>query len=257
MASKTADVKINSTNAAPQKAAEKAQSPPEVVSASSAQKAVDPKASGQGSAVAQAKATLEGMLAANAVYADDKRAAASPPRPTTAAIRSKLAKDGQFPAATVIACADSRVPPELMFRSVAGEIFVLRTAGNVTDDLAVMASLEYAIAVLKTPLVLVLGHEKCGAVKAAITLKSDPNYKKSLPTHLLNHVEKMSQAVDEKAVKDLPENQKVTKVVENHARRAAKAIVLNSQVAADAEKAGNILIKAAVYDIDSGLVRVL
>jgi carbonic anhydrase len=78
----------------------------------------------------------------------------------------ELAK-GQKPIATVIACADSRVSPELIFNKGLGELFVLRVAGNVSVDAhAIVGSAEYAVAHLKVPLVVVVGHANCGAVKA-------------------------------------------------------------------------------------------
>lgn len=72
--------------------------------------------------------------------------------------RKRLARDGQVPVAAVIACADSRVAPEIMFRATIGELFVIRTAGNVTWGDEVEGSLQYAVNHLNVPLVLVLGH---------------------------------------------------------------------------------------------------
>lgn len=77
---------------------------------------------------------------------------------------------GQSPFAIVLSCADSRVPPEVIFNVGLGEIFVVRTAGEVTDK-AVLASIEYGAEHLKAPLVVVMGHEMCGAVKTAIETK--------------------------------------------------------------------------------------
>ena len=74
---------------------------------------------------------------------------------------------GQKPFATVVCCSDSRVPPELVFDQGLGDIFVVRLAGNVVDDVA-LGSIEYAVVVLGAPLVVVMGHEDCGAVKAAL-----------------------------------------------------------------------------------------
>ncbi len=87
-------------------------------------------------------------------------------RDVTNARRKVLAK-GQHPRAVVLACADSRVTPELILDQGLGDIFVLRVAGNVTDQ-DLIGSMEYAVAELKTPLLVVLGHESCGAVKAAL-----------------------------------------------------------------------------------------
>src|SRR6516165_794380 len=87
----------------------------------------------------------------------------------TTARRAEVAP-AQHPYAIVLACADSRVPPEVIFSAGLGDLFVVRVAGNIVDPrcLGVLASIEYAIEELKIPLVFVLGHESCGAVKAAI-----------------------------------------------------------------------------------------
>jgi len=74
----------------------------------------------------------------------------------------------QHPFATVLGCADSRVPPEVIFDQGLGDLFVVRVAGNIIDEEAVLASLEYAVEHLKTPLLVVLGHKACGAVKATV-----------------------------------------------------------------------------------------
>ena len=77
---------------------------------------------------------------------------------------------GQFPEAVVVSCADSRVPPEILFDVGVGDIFVVRVAGNIIGGggVSVQGSIEYAIAELNVPLILVLGHSGCGAVKSAI-----------------------------------------------------------------------------------------
>ncbi len=87
------------------------------------------------------------------------------PLPITVARRSALA-GGQSPFATVLSCADSRVPPEVIFHVGLGDLFVVRSAGHVADR-AVLASLEYGAEHLHVPLLVVMGHESCGAVKAA------------------------------------------------------------------------------------------
>jgi len=85
--------------------------------------------------------------------------------------RRATSKD-QHPPVTIISCADSRVPPELMFDQTVGDIFVVRVAGNVIDDFN-LASVEYAVANKWTKLIVVIGHEYCGAVKEAISDKSE------------------------------------------------------------------------------------
>jgi len=86
--------------------------------------------------------------------------------PITAAQRSAAVHD-QSPFAAILSCADSRVPPEVIFRAGLGDLFVVRAAGHVTDR-AILASLEYAAEHLHVPLIVVMGHESCGAVRAAI-----------------------------------------------------------------------------------------
>jgi len=81
--------------------------------------------------------------------------------------RSDLTKNGQHPFAVIVGCSDSRVPPELLFDQALGDLFVIRVAGNVVTPVE-LGSIEYAVEHLKTPLVVVLGHEECGAVTAAV-----------------------------------------------------------------------------------------
>lgn len=81
--------------------------------------------------------------------------------------RADLAQFGQKPFAVIVSCSDSRVPPELIFDQALGDLFVIRVAGNVLDAIG-MGSVEYAVEHLHAPLIVVLGHEKCGAVKASL-----------------------------------------------------------------------------------------
>ena len=101
---------------------------------------------------------------------------------------------GQFPEAVIVSCADSRVAPEILFDVGVGDIFVVRVAGNVIDGagFAVKGSIEYAVAELNVPLIMVLGHSGCGAVKAAIQHIND---KDSLPGAINGLVELIKPAV--------------------------------------------------------------
>ena len=105
---------------------------------------------------------------------------------------------GQNPYAAILSCADSRIAPEYAFDSGRGDLFVCRVAGNFANDDSV-ASLEYSVAVLKTPLFVVLGHESCGAVDATIKSLKDNT---TLPGHLPSLVAALAPAV--KAVADQP-----------------------------------------------------
>ncbi|MGB7036384.1 MAG: carbonic anhydrase [Xanthobacteraceae bacterium] len=100
--------------------------------------------------------------------------------------------EGQNPFAAILSCADSRIAPEFCFDSVRGDLFVCRIAGNFASD-EMIASLEYAVQVLNTPLIMVLGHEACGAVDATIKSVKDGS---TLPGHLPSLVAAIRPAVE-------------------------------------------------------------
>src|SRR5678816_4607625 len=112
--------------------------------------------------VTNADEALQRLLEGNQRYAANKSIDLN----ESQSRRVEMAK-GQNPFATIFSCVDSRVPPELIFDRGLGDLFVIRTAGHVIDQ-AVLGSLEYGVEELKIPLLMVLGHEKCGAVKATI-----------------------------------------------------------------------------------------
>ncbi len=105
---------------------------------------------------------LEELLEGNRRFFEER-----PVHPRSTAGRRSEVADGQDPVAVVLACSDSRVPPEILFDQGLGDLFVVRTAGNVVDD-AALGSIEYAAAHLGVRLIVVLGHTRCGAVGAAL-----------------------------------------------------------------------------------------
>ena len=113
-------------------------------------------------------AALERLKEGNARFAGDRPAA----KDQGSKRRAELAR-GQRPFAVIITCSDSRVPPETVFDQGLGDLFVIRLAGNVVDTAAV-GSVEYAVAHLHVPLVVVLGHEECGAVQAGARWQAAP-----------------------------------------------------------------------------------
>src|SRR5215471_12890418 len=119
----------------------------------------------------RADETPPGLEALQRLKAGNARFAADQPskRDVSKARRAEVAK-GQKPFAIILACADSRVAPELIFDQGLGDLFVLRVAGNVTDP-ENLGSIEYALVHFKTSLIVVLGHDECGAVKAALAGK--------------------------------------------------------------------------------------
>jgi carbonic anhydrase len=162
--------------------------------------------------------------------------------------RVELAQ-GQHPFATILGCVDSRVPPELVFDRGLGDLFVIRTAGQVLDQ-AVIGSLEFGAAELGIPLLVVLGHEKCGAVKATIeTLEKHAKAEGSIEFL----VEKIAPAVE-------TARQQTGELLDN-AVRANVALVVSqlkaSPILAEAMHAGKLKIVGGRYDLDTGLVEFL
>jgi carbonic anhydrase len=155
--------------------------------------------------------------------------------------RQELVK-GQQPFAVVLACADSRTPPELIFNQGLGDIFVLRVAGNIADPF-VLGSMEYAVEHLHTPLVVVLGHEKCGAVAAALDAEKPGG--------------NLGKVINEVYVgKQLPENTEaaLSAAVRNNVLRQVELITGRSDVLKKAVEEKKLKIVAGVYHLDSGKV---
>lgn len=114
-----------------------------------------------------AEAAMKNLMDGNKRYVDGKMSGIMA---CGKEVRNNLVT-GQKPYAIILSCSDSRVPPELIFDEGLGEIFVVRVAGNVAEKGAVLGSVEYAAEHLKVPLLMILGHEKCGAVKATVDSK--------------------------------------------------------------------------------------
>lgn len=157
----------------------------------------------------------------------------------------------QTPWATLLSCSDSRVPPELLFGGLGvGELFVTRNAGNTVDTSA-MGTIEYGAAVLKIPLIVVLGHERCGAVAAACEIvEKDTKF----PGSIGKMVEAIVPAA--KAVAKAP-GDFVDNAVRENARMMAAKLVSGSAIVGDLVKAGKVKIVAGRYDLDDGRVEYL
>ena len=151
-------------------------------------------------------------------------------------------EEKQEPFAAVLACADSRVPVELVFDQSIGHLFVVRVAGNIaTPD--TIASLEYGAAVLGTKAILVLGHTNCGAVKAAMAGKAVPGQISTLFQYI--HPAMAGAEGD------------MTVASERNARLQASVLRDTSPVLAEMAKEKKLLIAAALYDVATGKVRML
>jgi carbonic anhydrase len=149
---------------------------------------------------------------------------------------------GQKPYAIVLTCSDSRVPPEHIFDAGIGEIFVVRTAGNIADAVA-LGSIEYAAEHLKSPLVMVMGHENCGAVNAACASESAPGNIGAI-------VKEMQPAVR-------AGNKDAAQVVHENIKCVLAALRGNSSILSHLEKEGKLNIVGAVYSFSTGAVSLL
>jgi carbonic anhydrase len=164
--------------------------------------------------------------------------------------RGEVAKH-QAPWATIVSCSDSRVPPELLFGGVGlGELFVARNAGNMVDT-ATMGSIEYGSAVLGVPLVVVLGHERCGAVAAAADMVVKGARFPGSIGPMVSAIVPAVQAVKGSSG-DLVDN-----AVRESARRNATYIENSSPLIADLVRKGAVKVVAARYDLDEGRVELL
>jgi carbonic anhydrase len=149
----------------------------------------------------------------------------------------------QHPYAVILGCADSRVPPELVFDASLGDLFVIRVAGNVTDD-EILGSIEFAVDHLGVPVVVVLGHERCGAVSAAVDGEEAPAHIQALVKCIMPAVES-TKGLGGDAV--------------DNAVRANVNLVVNQlrssmPILGEAVHAGKLKVIGARYDLDTGVV---
>ena len=141
--------------------------------------------------------------------------------------------------AAVLACADSRVPVELVFDQTIGHIFVARVAGNMVTP-EIIATLEYGVVVLGVKILLVVGHRNCGAVKAAINAAAVPGQISALYLRLQRAVEQSGGYVD--------------KAIDVDARLQAELLRTSSTVIREAAKTGMLRVESGVYDLATGRV---
>jgi carbonic anhydrase len=165
--------------------------------------------------------------------------------------RHNTATKGQKPFVTVVGCADSRVPVEQVFDQGVGDIFTIRVAGNVCDTTEI-ASVEYAVATLETPMIVVLGHTHCGAV-GATAMNQD------VPGHLKELVAMIKPAVTAARAEDpsLSGDALVAKSIEKNVWLQIEELLEESEVVRDAAKNGKVQIVGAIYDIETGKVNML
>jgi len=158
---------------------------------------------------------------------------------------------GQWPQAVVLGCIDSRVPVETVFDQGVGDIFTARVAGNF-ENTDILGSMEYSCKVAGSKLVLVLGHEACGAVKAACDHVELGNI-----THLLSNIQPAVEATETDGERSSKNDSFVAGVVENNVKLTMNRIREKSPILEEMEKNGEIKIVGGVYSISSGKVTLL
>jgi len=160
--------------------------------------------------------------------------------------RAELTKD-QHPFAVILSCSDSRVPPEIVFDQGLGDLFVVRVAGNVIDDHG-LGSIEYAVDHLGARLIVVLGHQSCGAVKAA---KETIAAKSKAPGHIQSLVTAIQPAVEATAKSDLGAT------VEANVKNVVQALRTSTPILKPKVDSGEVQVIGGYYSLDTGAVTFL
>ena len=200
-----------------------------------------------GSALAAEIATFKPEESLQRLQAGNGRFVAGTPTQTTkdAKRRAEVAQ-GQKPFAIIVSCSDSRVGPEVVFDQGLGDIFVVRTAGHVVDEVG-LGSIEYAVEHLGSPLILVLGHERCGAVAATVAGGEAPG-----------HIPSIVKAIKPAVAKSKGQT---GDAVDNAVRAQVLEVVGQLQKAgpllAERVKAGQLKVVGARYDLDTGRAEVI
>lgn len=199
------------------------------------------------SRAAGAAAQISADAARTRLIAGNNRYLAGKPLRLDHSRRREAVAPAQMPFAIVLGCSDSRVPPEILFDQGLGDIFTVRVAGNIADDLAI-GSMEYAVEHFATPLIVVLGHERCGAVTAAVDAVAAGV---TPPPHIASLVAAIRPVVE--ASRGMP-GDAVENAIAMHVRRTVAALRASGPVLADAVERGRLQIIGAEYHLASGRV---
>ena len=162
------------------------------------------------------------------------------------ASRLRLA-EGQHPFAAYVTCSDSRVPPELLFGRGLGDLFIVRNAGN-TLDVTALGSLEFAVDVLKVPLIVVMGHERCGAVEAAVGVVRDDR-------RIGGHMGRMIQPILAAVLESRNSGNGYGDAVHRNVRRVVRELrEESSPVMLGPQASGALQVVGAYYSLRTGAV---
>ncbi len=168
--------------------------------------------------------------------------------------RRQSLTDSQSPFAAILCCADSRTPPEHIFDGALGELFVLRNAGNIVDEV-VLGSLEYAVAHTGCPLIAVMGHNRCGAVGAAVAAAKDPGI---YETHNIDDiVRRLLPAVIATREGQPNDGAWIDAAARKNVTDTVLKITRQSQLIAKKLDEGDFMIVGTWYDLESGKVTII
>lgn len=170
--------------------------------------------------------------------------------------QADAADQGKYAYATVLSCSDSRVPVETIFDAGVMDIFVVRVAGNVCDSV-VTSSLEYGVVHVKTPVLMVLGHTKCGAVTAAVNAALDKSSVEGASDNIKSLVNLITPAANTVDEVDISKEDLINKVIEANIFEALRAFIKNSPESREIIKSGKVKVVGGVYDIGTGKVNLL
>lgn len=182
---------------------------------------------------------------------NERFVAGEPAHPRQDVERREQLATGQAPSAALFGCSDSRLAAEIIFDKGIGDLFVVRNAGQVISD-SVTGSLEYAVSVLGVPLILVLGHDECGAVRAAIDSQGPDA--PALPPHIASLVDKIVPAV-RRVAKGAPVDPSALDTQEvgrEHLRDTIAELLASSELISDAVAAGTLAVVGANYRLLEG-----
>lgn len=188
----------------------------------------------------------DALVEGNARFVADEHS-----HPRQDADRRAALVDGQAPFVAVLGCSDSRVPAEIVFDQGIGDLFVVRTAGQATDP-AVLGSVEYGVEHLGVPLVVVLGHERCGAVAAAVASVASGTRPEGFVRDV---VERVVPSVLAAADGDTPAT--AAEVEHVHVAATVDLLMERSEVLSEAVAEGRCAVVGAVYQLDGGAVQVV
>ncbi len=189
--------------------------------------------------------SLQKLMDGNKRFVSDKLSAKQ-----ACDIKRKELTTGQKPFAIILTCSDSRVPPELIFDQFLGDIFVVRVAGNVVDPIEV-GSIEYAAEHLNSPLLFILGHSKCGAVKATLEAKGKPE------GNIGAIIKKIQPAATAAKKKGGTTDQILDTAIQENVKNVYSDIIKKSSIISHLAKEGKLKIAAGEYMLDTGKVEMI